>query len=323
MIRSTLPNVSSHQSPSCPDAGFSLVELLVSMILVLIVFGGVTTALNKLANSQRTIWNRTEMHSGVRGATELLQQEVGQAGRVTLPGPVTITTATDTSASLAPVTLTVGVSSTDGMFVGELLAVDAGDKLETVPVTAVDTTGNTITATFKAAETHAAGAPIMVLGGFSSGIVPPQPTMTNGSTGTLLKLYGDINGDGNMVYVEYTCDIAAGNLYRNVMPWNAASKPAVTSDQVLLTDIVANPGGTSCFTYQTAVVDGKTYVLDVAITLTVRTALIDPVTKQYQTETKALLNVAPRNVFNTWELASIGLLNRIQPMPASVLALLQ
>ena len=26
-----------------------------------------------------------EMHSGIRGATELLQQEVGQAGRVTLP----------------------------------------------------------------------------------------------------------------------------------------------------------------------------------------------------------------------------------------------
>ena len=26
------------------------------------------------------------MHSGVRGATELLQQEVGQAGRVALPG---------------------------------------------------------------------------------------------------------------------------------------------------------------------------------------------------------------------------------------------
>ena len=30
---------------------------------------------------QATIWNRTQMHSGIRGATEVLQQEVGQAGR--------------------------------------------------------------------------------------------------------------------------------------------------------------------------------------------------------------------------------------------------
>ncbi len=46
----------------------------------------VTSALLQMTQSQTTIWNRTEMHSGIRGATELLQQEVGQAGRVTLPG---------------------------------------------------------------------------------------------------------------------------------------------------------------------------------------------------------------------------------------------
>ena len=34
-----------------------------------------------MTTAQKTIWNRTEMHSGIRGATELLQQEVGQAGR--------------------------------------------------------------------------------------------------------------------------------------------------------------------------------------------------------------------------------------------------
>jgi prepilin-type N-terminal cleavage/methylation domain-containing protein len=303
------------------DSGFSLIELLVSTILVLIVFGGVTTALNKLSQAQRSIWNRTELHSGVRGATELLQQEVGQAGRVALPAPVTLTTSTDTMASLVPVTLTVGVSSTAGMFVGEQLAIDTGDKLETVTITALDAAASTITATFDEAETHGIGSAVQAFGGFSSGIVPPS--LANGSTGSLLKLYGDINADNNMVYVEYTCDLVAGNLYRNVMPWNAANKPAVTSAQVLLQNIVANPGGTDCFTYETAVVDGNTYVLDVAITLTVQTQLADPVTKLFQTETKALLNVAPRNVFHTWELASIGLVNRVQPMPPSILALLQ
>ena len=60
----------------------------------------------------------------------------------------------------------------------------------------------------------------------------------------------------------------------------------------------------------------------VAITLTVQTQQIDPVTKQYQKETKALLNVSPRNVFNAWELASLGLTDRIQPTPASITNLL-
>ena len=58
-----------------------------------------------------------------------------------------------------------------------------------------------------------------------------------------------------------------------------------------------------------------TFVLDVAVTLTVQTQQIDPITKQYQTETKALLNVSPRNVFNAWELAGIGYTERIQSTP--------
>ena len=65
-----------------------------------------------------------------------------------------------------------------------------------------------------------------------------------------------------------------------------------------------------------------TFVLDVAVTLTVETQQIDPVTKQKQTETKALLNVSPRNVFNAFSLASIGYTDRIQSTPVSVTSLL-
>ena len=38
--------------------------------------------------------------------------------------------------------------------------------------------------------------------------------------------------------------------------------------------------------------------------------------------TKALLNVAPRNVFNVWQVASLTYMDRIEPLPASVVALL-
>src|SRR5438128_9298678 len=71
--------------PRPQDAGFSLVELLFATGLLLVVSSIVTTALMQMTNSQKTIWNRTEMHSGIRGATELLQQEIGQAGRMATP----------------------------------------------------------------------------------------------------------------------------------------------------------------------------------------------------------------------------------------------
>src|SRR5579871_434414 len=298
--------------PSRRDEGFTILELLVTMGIVLLVVGASMTGVNQIATSQRTIWNRTEMHSGVRGATELLQQEVGQAGRIALPAPATLTGA------VAIGTATVSVSSAAGMYVGEQLIIDGSDKEETVATTAVDTVNNTITAAFTIA--HAAGSPINVFGGFASGIAPPS--MANGSTASVLKMYGDINGDGKMVYIEYTCDTAGHNLYRNSAAWNAAAKPALSPAQILLANIVANPGGAPCFTYQTAVVGPDTYVTDVAVTLTVQTQQVDPITQQFQLETKALLNVSPRNIFNTWELASIGLADRVQPMPPSIQNLL-
>jgi prepilin-type N-terminal cleavage/methylation domain-containing protein len=305
------------------QAGFSFIELLISMAIVLLIVGAVTDGLLQTTTTTRMEWNRTEMHSGVRGVTELLQQEVGQAGFISLPAPVTLGTAVAGAGAA-----TVSVTSATGMFVGEKLVIDSGcsDALipctslqETVAVSAVNTAGNQITATFTLP--HAIGVPVRAEGAFSSGIVPTA--MANGSTGTLLKLYGDINSDGSMVYVEYTCDTTAHYLYRNMVAWDAASKPAVTAANVLLNNVVANPGGTSCFTYQTATVGTDTYVTNVAITLTVQTQQVDPITKQYQTETKALLNVSPRNVFNAWELASIGMTNRNQPMPSTIAHLIQ
>lgn len=294
------------------DAGFSLPELLVSVVVLSVVIGVATQLLIQSVNGQRTTWNRTQMHSSVRGAIELLQQEVGQAGLVSLPGPVTL------SGAVATGVQTIAVSSTAGMFLGEQLLIDTGASQETVTITAINTASNLITGSF--AQVHAAGAPVAVIGGFAHGIVPPS--MADGSSGTVLKLFGDVNSNGQMVYVEYTCDTVNRRLSRNMVAWNAASKPALTPAMLLLSNVVANPGGSPCFSYQTEVVAGDTYVTAVAITLSVQTQIIDPVTRQFQVETKTLLNVSPRNVFHTWQMASMQETNRIQPMPATILALL-
>jgi hypothetical protein len=318
-----------------------MIELLVATALLLIVSATVVNALIQMSNSQRTIANRTEMHSGIRGATELLQQEVGQAGRLGLPGPnplvpspTMITTAItapattcDPETPLAGAT-TVNVNSTAGMWATSganasyiLLTTLDGDNQESFRVGAVG--AGTITACFM--KSHAANTVVSALGGFATGIVPPSGVL-NGSTGNVLKMYGDINGDGNMVYVEYTCDTNARKLYRNAMPITQAGKSPLDDSKILLSNIVDNPGGTPCFTYQTATNSAQgtpfTFVLDVAVTLTVETEQLDPITHQKQTETKALLNVSPRNVFNSWALVNIGYTDRVQSTPTSVTALL-
>ena len=138
----------------------------------------------------------------------------------------------------------------------------------------------------------------------------------------MLKIFGDINGTGNMVYVEYTCDVAAGRLYRNQMDWKADDKAKPTVEQILVENIKANPKNTPCFTYQTKVVNQDVFVVGVAITLTVESRDVDPITHKFQRESKALLNVAPRNVFNAWQLASLDIDNRVQPTPQTIKDLL-
>ena len=320
-----------------PQAGYSLPEMLIAMGIMLAISGAAVTALLKMQSAQMSIWNRTQMHSGVRGATEVLQQEVGQAGRIALPMtvagvPYVVTLGAGVLAGSNPVAIATTKPSgdkTEGMFLGQKLLIGYGASQETVTLSAAPTSTQ-ITATF--AHPHNAGEPVLALGAFGTGIIPPAVspstyapsgttfTYTNGSTGSVLKLYGDINADGNMVYIEYTCDTATThNLHRNMMAWNAGTKPALSASNVLLGNVIANPNSTPCFTYQTAVVGGNVYVVDVAITLTVQTQVIDPVTKQFQTQTKALLNVSPRNTFNAWQMASLGMTaKRIQPIPPNI-----
>jgi hypothetical protein len=248
--------------------------------------------------------------------------------------------------------VSVTSGATTGMFVGEYLVIDAGagypngyvgggtttllcspapcSNQETVNVTAVGT--GTFSAIFS--YTHNNGAPVTVQGGFGTGVIPETSVgMTNGSNGTQLKLYGDINGDGNMVYVEYVCDWAnSGNLYRSVTGFNSTNNsPVIIAKQVLLPNLVStgNPNGTPCFVYQERPINcsaaststNPCFVTDVAVTLTVQTQLPDPATGIVQKETKALLNVSPRNVFDAYELSTLSN-GRVQSMPVPITALL-
>ena len=296
-------------------------EMLVSLALLVVISGIVMLVLTQMLKNQQTVLNRSETHATVRAATEFLQQEIGQAGRVALPGAVTLTAAVSAGSN------TVTVSSLNSMFVGEQLLIDGGNNQETVTVTAINVASSNITAAFS--NSHPSGAIVQAHGAFAAGIVPTS--VTNGSTASVLKLYGDVNDDGNLYYVEYTCDTTHGFLYRNAIALvsnlpaaTVPAKPANGAANVLLNNVQPNPGAASCFVYEQQTVGSNTYVTNVALTLTVQTQLKDATTNVYQLETKALLNISPRNIFFAWELASAGsgASPRIQPMPATVTGLL-
>jgi hypothetical protein len=205
--------------------------LIVAIFVLMIVSGAVLKGVMDMSTLHNTIMNRTDVHSGVRNATQLLSQEVGQAGRISLPAAVTLTVPTVVGATLAT------VSSATDMFVGEQLLLDTGTNSETVTITAI--AGNVLTTSAMESRMRSAsdrGDRRL------RGRRGPSST-ANGSTATRLKIFGDINGNGSMVYVEYWCDIATGACIETRCRSRPGSKPAYAVDMVLIDNILANLAG--------------------------------------------------------------------------------
>src|SRR5258708_5891115 len=180
------------------QTGFTLLETMVSLAVLLAVSAIVMGGMNQMMKTQGTVANRTEMHTSVRDATEVLEQEIGQAGKISLPAapvggwlmltPVAVLTD-------APVTVPVSFSPTllnaNGavLFDGELLLVDTGRNQETVTLTcgpiAAPTPG-LCTTTWTAGpflNSHGLNVPVTAPGAFSTGVVPPAAGVTAGYAG--------------------------------------------------------------------------------------------------------------------------------------------
>src|SRR5947207_1693195 len=128
------------------QAGFTLMETMVSLVVLLGVSAIVMSGMVQMMYTQGTIANRTEMHTSVRSATELLQQEIGQAGRISLPTPPPATAwamvASNPAAIVNPLTGIITVQATfnvvDGagnpvLFEGEWVTVEPGQTLALCP----------------------------------------------------------------------------------------------------------------------------------------------------------------------------------------------
>jgi type II secretory pathway pseudopilin PulG len=289
------------------EIGFSLLELLASISILIVIAGAAFEALRYYQATYQRTELTADMHDTTRSAIDLMAQEIGQAGLLSSSSnQLTTLGAAVTSGSAAQ---SVPLASTAGIFVGEKLLVDVGPKQELVAVTAVNS--SSVTGIF--ANSHSNGAVVNAVGVFPQGVLST-------STANQLQLVGDINGDGTLVYVEYNCNNQSpgpGTLTRSITLITAASKNA---SSILVDKVMPNPGGTACFQYHSTTVGGFTFVPQVGVTLTVQSSSLDPFTRQYLTVTKQALDLVPRNVQMGLNLAnaSTPVTGRLQPTPPGV-----
>lgn len=290
-----------------------MIELLFAMAILIVISASAFVMLASMQKTHASTITRAEMHAGVRSATELLIQEIGQAGEVSFPASAL---AQAVNASANP--QTVNVTSTAFMWVNEYVKVDTGTNREFVQITGI-TPGANITGIFlnNHGPNGAGNFPsITPVGVLPQGIM--NGAVVNGvpynSDLTRLFLLGDINNDGTMQLVEYVCN--PPTLTRSITPINQGAQ---NPPDVLLDDLVPNPNGTPCFTYTPPVVfPTGTFIGNVGVTLSTQTTVIDPITRQRQVLTKSFLNLAPRNLRAGMDIAGSGNIDHIQPLPTAL-----
>jgi prepilin-type N-terminal cleavage/methylation domain-containing protein len=191
-------------------AGFSLLEVLVSVMIITILMSAVFQFLRFNQQRYRGDQLLAERNQGARSALELMTQELQQAGHNPNFDPTASTRTLSGAVSPTGGLVDVPVSSTTGIFYGNLIEIGSSSSdpnRETVEVKGDST--HTITSTsFPAIITmsHASGQPI-----FSRSLPFPNGILYNASAvGTgqsvnvnTIQYYGDIEGNGTLRYGEY------------------------------------------------------------------------------------------------------------------------
>ncbi len=298
MLPSTTTASSALQPGRSSCRGFSLLELLAAVAILLVVLVVVLEALADYQKTFRSQQGRAGVQLGLDGALESLQQEIGQAGYLGyLPRQLL------SSVVASPSIQTVPLSSTAWLFNGEKILVEPGSNSETVILQAVGS--GTVQAIFT--RGHAAGSVVVPVGVF------PQGVLTS-SDGNQLRLVGDINGDGSLWLVEYDCDYTRGILQRTAFAVGQTQPATVTS---LLTGLAPNPDGSPCFRFASTSYGGYTLVTAVRVILTASTLSPDQLAGVPSSMTASVV-IVPRNIVQALRLLQPPLSqpDLLQPAPA-------
>ncbi len=199
------------------EAGFSLMELMVSMLILIPAMSAALGFFSVGVSQQAAERNSIDVNQDARSAFEIMTSEIAQAGshgdkNTRLAAPVNALT----------VAQAASVDSAAGFTVGDYVDVDTGGNYELVQVTAVS--GNTISGIYRTA--HAQNAPVRLFAlPYATGIIPPSGMGVNASrTVTSLGFFGDITNNSTLSYVEYGYDSTNNQITRSITPITQTSE---------------------------------------------------------------------------------------------------
>ncbi|HKT13372.1 MAG TPA: prepilin-type N-terminal cleavage/methylation domain-containing protein [Terriglobia bacterium] len=285
-------------------AGFSLIEMMVSVAIIVLLMSAVFPFLFQSQKKYQDNQVVSESNQSARAAMEVMTQEIGQAG---YNPNFTAAKASSNAVAVSSSPQCITLSDINQINPGDWLAVDTGPNHEIVQVLSTsDVSGspcsaaNQINAVFLMSH-NGSVTPFPVISykmPYGSGILQAAGT----SNDQRLELFGDINQDGVIRYVVYSLSPASPaatvsingttytvyDLYRSVtaVPFtnlpapSTYSPPANTQASPLVTNVLYNtanhlgPAGQPIFAYPNQIVIGVvpnliTVVGTVAVTISV------------------------------------------------------
>ncbi|MBI4165522.1 MAG: prepilin-type N-terminal cleavage/methylation domain-containing protein [Acidobacteria bacterium] len=200
--RKISPHLKSHAAQ-----GFSLLEVLVSVMIITVLMAAVFQFLRFNQQRYRGDQLLAERNQGARSALELMTMELQQAGH----NP-NLTSHKTLAADVTPTgtLVNIDVGDTTGIFYGNLVEIGASatdPNWETVTV-GKDSTHAITSSTFPAIITlpHTSGQPVFTRSlPFPNGILYTASAVGSGQSVAVntIQYFGDIHGRGTLAYGEY------------------------------------------------------------------------------------------------------------------------
>jgi type II secretory pathway pseudopilin PulG len=285
------------------EDGFTLMELLVVLVILIPVLGAVVGVFSVAVNQHASEQSSIEANQDARGGLEMMTLEIAQAG-----AHGDRSTATTFAMAASTVEQAASVTSSSGFTIGDYADVGTGAENEIVKVTAVNT--GSISGIFRVG--HAAGAPVRLFAQpYLTGVISSAGLGADSSaTTTRLKIFGDMNDDADVYYVEYDYDSANAQITRSITPITQAN---LNPSLPLVRNVKPNSVQFTLYT------DSQSVVTSVGLSFTVQNTWITG-TKNQETELSSRIGIPSAMAASALlkELQKYGGVNRLPPTPSRV-----
>ncbi len=292
--------------------GFTMIELMISVGVLLAVLGPVMAMFSQLEHSYSGTQQGMAVQVQAQSALSLIANEIELAGS-------NATTDTVLSTDVGPCSqgCEVNVASGAGLNVGDQVQVDTGSKQELVTVTNTGITSGQAWFSAVLKNGHTKGATVVYPGyPYQDGVYAVSGSYTgtcpaNAECGSELQIFGNLQGDGTINFAEYKYNAASQTLTRSITPVADTSINAAypICDHVTNVEFIAYP-----------INDSSVYG-ELNVSLTVQSPYLNPQTGQYDQFNlhRGVLEARDEAVaaamMNSWEASNLA------PTPGNVATL--